>query len=316
MTRPALHLAREAERLGSGRDLRRLTQQGVLTRVATGVYMDSVSWRGMDLNQRYRTVVRSAALVSTPGAQFSRDSAAALYRLPNIGAWPQKAHELTEPSPGGTSRKNIRRHGLGLDKEPMVIDGVTVTSLQRTIIDMSSTTPFVRAVTMADAALREPRAGEFRHLLGVPAVNQLQLLESLDSLLPYPGSTRARLAIKFADGKSGSPGESFSRIQFHALGLPPPELQVEIFDEAGSIGFVDFYWRHLGLACEYDGRSKYGVNRQFQRDISVEQVLWQEKLREDRMRRVVGGFVRLTAELVHDRRLLAEYLLPFGLVPR
>jgi len=93
-------------------------------------------------------------------------------------------------------------------------------------------------------------------------------------------------------------------------------LQVEIVDEAGSIGFVDFYWRHLGLACEYDGPLKYGVNRQFQRDISVEQLLWKEKVREGRMRRVVRGFVRLTAEIVRDRRGLAEYLLPFGLAPQ
>jgi len=169
---------------------------------------------------------------------------------------------------------------------------------------------------MADAALQEPRIGEIRNELGVPAVRKHQLLQALGSLLPYPGSARARLAIDFADGCSGSPAESFCRVQFHALGLPAPELQVEISDEFGSIGFADFYWRHLGLVCEYDGRSKYGAFRQFQRNISAEQVLWQEKVREDRMRRVVKGFARLTSETVRDRHALADYLRTYGLVPR
>ena len=316
MTAPPLYLTREAARLGSARDLRRSAQRGDLVRVATGVYIDSVEWRAMDADARYRTQVRSAALLSSHGAQFSHDSAAALYRLPSIGGWPQLLHELTVRTPGGTSRRGIRRHGLGLDKDPTVIGEVTVTSLARTIVDLSCTTAFVRAVTMADAALQEPRAAGIRAELGVPAVTQFQLLQALGSLLPYPGSARARLAIQFADGSSGSPGESFCRVQFHALGLPAPELQVEIFDEFGSIGFADFYWPHLGLVCEYDGRSKYGARRQFQRNISGEQVLWQEKVREDRMRRVVAGFARLTSEVVRDRHTLADYLRPYGLVPQ
>ena len=311
---PPLYLTREAVRLGSARDLRRSAQRGALVRVATGVYIDSVEWGAMDADARYRTQVRSAALLSSHGAQFSHDSAAALYRLPSIGSWPQQVHELTARMPGGTSRRGIRRHGLGLDEDPSVIGEVTVTSLARTIVDLSCTTPFVRAVTMADAAMQEPCANGIRNELGVPAVTRFQLLQALESLLPYPGSARARLAIEFADGSSGSPGESFCRVQFHALGLPAPELQVEICDEFGSIGFADFYWRHLGLVCEYDGRTKYGALRQFQRNIPGEQVLWQEKVREDRMRRVVGGFARLTAEVVRDRHALADYLRPYGLV--
>lgn len=316
MKEPPLYLTREAVRLGAARDLRRSAQRGALVRVGTGVYIDSAEWDALDMDARYRTRVRSAALRSSHGAQFSHDSAAALYRLPSIGSWPQQVHELTVRSAGGTSRRGIRRHGLGLDDDPRLIGEVSVTSLTRTIVDLSCTTSFVRAVAMADVALQEPRLGEIRNELGVPAVSKQQLLQALGSLVPYPGSARARLAIDFADGCSGSPAESFCRVQFHALGLPAPELQVEISDEFGSIGFADFYWRHLGLVCEYDGRSKYGAFRQFQRNISAEQVLWQEKVREDRMRRVVKGFARLTSETVRDRHALADYLRTYGLVPR
>lgn len=141
-------------------------------RVATGVYIDSAEWNALDRDARYRTRVRSAALRSSHGTQFSHDSAAALYRLPSIGSWPQQVHELTVRSAGGTSRRGIRRHGLGLDDDPRLIGEVSVTSLARTIVDLSCTTSFVRAVAMADVALREPRVGEIRNELGVPAVSK------------------------------------------------------------------------------------------------------------------------------------------------
>jgi len=101
-----------------------------------------------------------------------------------------------------------------------------------------------------------------------------------------------------------------------ALGYPDPELQVEFVDEEGSIGFVDFFWPELGLIGEFDGRSKYGEQRRYQRNITLEQILVSEKEREDRLRRVSRSFVRLDWAKVSDRRRLAAYLRPHGLVER
>jgi hypothetical protein len=105
-------------------------------------------------------------------------------------------------------------------------------------------------------------------------------------------------------------------VQFHALKLPPPELQVPFFDDDGLIGYADFYWRELDLIGEVDGRSKYGPNRHFQRSITPEELVWQEKRREDRLRRVVTSFVRLDWQTIADRRALASRLSQYGLIAK
>ncbi|TBN57774.1 hypothetical protein EYE40_10445 [Glaciihabitans arcticus] len=144
-------------------------------------------------------------------------------------------------------------------------------------------------------------------------VAQSMILTELDELLPYRGAVQARRAIEFSTALSGSPGESLGRVQFHALRLPAPELQVEFFDELGSIGFVDFYWRDLGLIGEFDGVSKYGARRLFQTGLTLRDILMREKAREDRLRRVSRGFVRLGWKLVNDRQALAAELRRYGL---
>jgi hypothetical protein len=310
---PTIFLSREALRLGSERELRRRHSAGNYHRVATGVYMDRDEWDALGTDDRYRVRVRAAALRSAPCAQFSHDSAAALHRLPSNGPWPATVHELVERGPGGTSRRDIRRHGLGRDPAPVTIDGVTVTSLARTLVDIAASAPLMRSVPMLDDGLRQPREGDLRWALGQPVPTKPELLRLLESLQPYPAPTRALHAVEFADALSGSVAESIARLQFHALGLPAPELQVQFFDELGSIGFVDFYWRELDLIIEVDGRSKYGDARRYQRGLSGEQILWNEKRREDRLRRVATAFGRLDWETVNDRRRLAAHVAPFGL---
>ena len=264
----------------------------------------------MTRDEQYRTRVRAAALISRSEAQFSHESAAAMWRLPSIGPWPDIVHELTDTQPGGTSRVGIRRHGLGLDDHATIVDDVVVTSLERTVVDMACTTSFVRAVAMADAALHVPDETEWRR----KATTALDLTTTLDSLRPYRGLAKAQRVLDFADGRSESPGESFSRVQFHALGYPPPLLQIDFFDEIGFIGCVDFYWPQLGLIGEFDGLSKYGRKRRYQSGLTLDQILMIEKKREDRLRRVSSGFVRLDWQKVSNRRALAGFLRPHGLV--
>lgn len=313
-TLPALILSREAERLGSARELRRQHARGLLTRVFPGIYLPTGEWNALDADGRYRLRVRAAALRSSPDAQFSHDSAAALYRLPTVGAWPDAVHETVIPSGGGTSRSGILRHGLGLDPSPRRVDGVTLTSLPRTLVDIGRSTTFVRAVAMADHAMRPAKEGEPGWDLGLPVVSRGAMLAVIDGLGDQRGLEAARRVAEFADGRSGSPLESVGRVQFHALGLPTPELQVGFSDGSGFIGFADFYWRELDLIVEVDGRSKYGSGRHFQQGMTPDEILWIEKRREDRLRRVVRSFARLDAAILYDRRGLADRLGAYGLV--
>ncbi|TQL40366.1 hypothetical protein FB562_2699 [Homoserinimonas aerilata] len=310
-----LYLSREARMLGTDRELRARFERGELLRLRPGVYTSATAWARLAGDVRHRLFVRAAAAVSPFGAQFSHESAAALWRLPILGAWPSTAHRLTQPSPGGTSRVGIRHHGLGLDTHPVEIDGVTVTSLTRTLLDMATSTNFMRAVVTIDDGLRPPEKGDFRYGEGVEAPTKEELLDLLRLRLSFRGSARASRAIEFADGRSGSPRESRFRVQCAALRLPAPELQVEFRDEEGLIGYADFFWPHLGLIVEVDGAIKYGAGRRYRQDLTPHELLLREKDREDRMRRVVTDFARPPARILDDRRLLGPYLARHGLVP-
>ncbi|MHA6693444.1 hypothetical protein [Homoserinimonas sp. A520] len=132
--------------------------------------------------------------------------------------------------------------------------------------------------------------------------------------MPYSGSAKALKAIEFANGEAGSLLESLSRAQFMLLGFPAPRLQVPFYDDDGFIGNADFYWPELDLIGESDGDFKYDGAKS-PSGLSAEEVKKAEKAREDRMRRLVKGFVRWNWDIAYDRTRLAAWVRPFGLVP-
>jgi hypothetical protein len=312
---PILYLTKEARVLSSDRELRRLRERGEMVRLGAGVYISTTDWETLEADEQYRTRARAIAFRAKSVPQFSHDTAAALWRLPTVGSWPHNLHQLSSRERPSSSRVDVSRHARGLDPHPEYIDGLEVTSLARTLVDMSCSTSFVRAVAMVDDGLRHARDGDPRWGWPTSSARRADLYRTLESLEPYTGSTRGRRVLDFATGLSGSPGESVARVQFHALGFPPPQLQVEFRDHRGLIGFADFYWPELDLIVEFDGESKYGNSRRYQRHLSDREVLYVEKDREDRMRRLVRSFARIDWRTTRDRRLLAERLREYGLIP-
>ena len=87
------------------------------------------------------------------------------------------------------------------------------------------------------------------------------------------------------DGRAESGAESRTRWALRTLGLRMPTPQVEIFDDAGEfVARVDFLYEDMKLVIEVDGRKKY----------EKAQDLWDEKMREDRLRALGYVVVRLT----------------------
>lgn len=313
MHTPDLLLSSEFAALGRDQQLRTWYSQGVVKRIVRGVYVRADELEGLGSDDLYRLRVIATALVF-PGAQFSHDSAAALWRLPTFGRWPDRAHVLAPRAAGGRSNALLFRHGFGLDAGATVIDGVTVTSLARTLADVAGQRSLARAVVMLDDGLRAHGPGEFR--AGMPVATKGEIGHELTGLGAYPGHARARTAVSLSDGRSGSPGESLSRMQMVALRLPAPELQVPFYDHYGLVAVTDFYWRELDLAGEFDGNSKYGDARRHARGLSPEEVLLAEKAREDRLRQVVTGVVRWGWSTARDRRALGLLLARHGVTPR
>lgn len=335
---PSFILARQARATGSEALLRTMLTRGEITRLRSGTYVRASEFAALTADDLYRFRVHAAARALLSPAIFSHDSAAVLWGLPSLGRWSPRIHVLDAHSPGGRSHSDIRRHCLGADAAACEIEGLAVTSLARTLIDQACSTNFSRAVGMVDSGLRPPDShasrtrnpgsnrapelgsgsGSGRRMAqaspwrGNVSATKEELLNVLDDLLPYPGSARARKVIEFADGTSDSLLESISRTQMMLLGLPAPQLQVPFYDAEGFIGYADFYWPELDLIGESDGDLKYD-GKDSPSGESAETVVKKEKRREDRMRRVVSGFVRWDWAVARDRQRLAERLRPYGL---
>ena len=91
--------------------------------------------------------------------------------------------------------------------------------------------------------------------------------------------------LALVDGRAESGAESRTRWALRTLGLRMPTPQVEIFDDVGEfVARVDFLYEDMKLVIEVDGRKKY----------EKAQDLWDEKMREDRLRALGYVVVRLT----------------------
>ncbi|WP_104083607.1 hypothetical protein [Cryobacterium sp. Y11] len=298
-----------ASAFGADFRLRRDIARGLLERVSRGLYYPSVRWNQLREDQRYLIRVRGAALARRGQAVLCHHSAAVIWGLPMLIGWPSDVHLLTERATGGRSDPGIRRHALGVDaRDITTIDGLLVTTIERTVVDLAATLDLKSAVALVDRALYQDRFGRTRTLTTKDA-----LLATLERMLPFRGSRRARAIIQFATHLSGSPAESASRVNIALSGFPEPELQ-HPFTVDGKECETDFYWLQIDGVGECDGRDKY-FNPEFLAGRSPEQVQYDEKLREDGIRRQVHAFTRWPASVGMSQYPLRRRLLELGLKP-
>jgi hypothetical protein len=243
---------------------------------------------------------------------LSHWSAAALHGLPILGGWPEHVHITVGQPSGGRSRNGVVKHSLRLDEEDVVeIDGLLVTSVSRTVIDLASSAKFRDAVVAADHALRVDRFGR-----KPPMTVQAELWGAWERRMPFSGHARARAVIEFAETQAGSPLETVSRVTMKEIGCPRPLLQTSYFDGEGFIGDVDFDWPEFRVVGEADGESKY-LDESLRSGRTTEQVVLDEKVREDRLRALPRGVARWPWRVAMDpsalRARLARAGLPTGI---
>ena len=130
--------------------------------------------------------------------------------------------------------------------EVVEIDGVRVTVLARTVVDLARSRPFDEAAAAGDRALA---------LGPAPAALSSVLLR----MERWPNVRQARRVVAFLDAASESAGESVSRARIADEGLPAPQLQRQITDARGrAVARVDFCWEDQRTIGEFDGKIKYG----------------------------------------------------------
>lgn len=273
-------------------------RSGELARVAPGAYVQRAAWAGLDPRGRFLIRVRAAAGTAREPLVLCRAAAAAVHGLPWLGPWPARIDVLVPADSPSRSSGLLHRHresGRPLE----VVDGLTVTALAATAVDIARGPDFARAVVVADAAVaRGARMGDAVAL--VP---------------PTHGAARVRAVVAFADGRSGSPGEWVSRVTMRVLGVDPPDLQRRFANPAGGSWSVDFWWPEREVIGEFDGDSKY-LDPAMRGGRDPARVLLDEKRREDALRRASRGFIRWDWPVARDPRRLAERLALVGIVPR
>ncbi|MCU1528990.1 MAG: hypothetical protein JWP75_2753 [Frondihabitans sp.] len=184
-----------------------------------------------------------------------------------------------------------------------LIDGLRVTTIERTAVDVALTAPFAAAVATIDATLRRP------------GVSSPALLAALAASPHARGRVAARRALEFASPRSDSAGESWCRCRLLELGAPSPELQRIFSDSLGDIGAVDFWFAEYGVVIEFDGDIKY-LNERYRNGRSASRVVLDERRRERRLlalpevRTVVRVDWRDLVEPWRLRRLLVEAGVP------
>jgi hypothetical protein len=262
----------------SHNELARLTRTGSLVHLRRGAYV-SANGHPADASDRHRQLVLATVPLLAPGAVVSHESAAVMHGLPVWSNRLGRMHITRSRVTSGKRRGGIHLHTAPLPASDVVeLAGVPVTSLARTVVDLSRTLIMDQAVCAGDAALRA----------GCRA-------EDLDVMLAqasgWPGVLQARRTAAFLDGRSESVGESLSRVVFWRLGLPAPQPQYEVFDDDGLlVGRSDFGWEAFRTLGEFDGKVKYG--RLLKTGQTAGDVVYLEKRREDSMRDQTWEMVR------------------------
>jgi predicted transcriptional regulator of viral defense system len=277
------------------RELRRMKRDGTLLPVRRGAYV----WeRPVDRtrDEEHRELIFATAPQLHDAAVISHGSAAVLHGLPTWSSAIDRVHVTRNRNSGGNRRAVVQVHAAPLIAGDLTaIDGIPVTSLARTVLDLCRTVPIEQAVAAGDRALA---FGLVRAVLE----------ERLAQMTRWPGTRQARRAVALLDPRSESPGESVSRVRLHEDGLPAPDPQQDIFDEDGQfVARVDFCWKKQRTIGEFDGKIKYG--RVLKPGQSIEDVLFEEKQREDALRDPGWQIVRWLWRDLYRRGVIRDRVL-------
>ena len=226
--------------------IRQYVKNGRLTRVCRGYYVRATDeWQWPE--DRHRVLVKAQARSVAEKTVFSHESAASVHGLPLFGA-NLSTFRTTIPSDSRGSKSSSSRvtHFAPLGQDDVVIiDGIPVTSVARTVADLARTRHRDLVVCLADSALNR----------------KLCTLEEIDVALRNPpsryGLPRARHSRLYFRSASESVAESWSRLIMSDAAIPTPELQRRISCPSGQVYRVDFLWEEHGVIGECDGMDKY-----------------------------------------------------------
>lgn len=229
--------------------LTRAVQRGMLLRLRRGAYIQAATWKALKPWEQSRLRLLAHILSTESRCHYSHFSAARLHQLAvwNCG---EKIHLTSQFTPSGSSAaSDVCHHHLPLDTVDLVRFTlrnrmrISVTSLERTVVDCARFGGFAQAVVIGDNALH--KGADLAVMVGM-----------VGKLGGARGVKKARRVLAALDGKSESAGESRTRLFLATLHIPQPVLQHRI--RVHQIEYrADFAWPELKLILEFDGNFKY-----------------------------------------------------------
>lgn len=245
-------------------------------RIRRGIWVRREEFDHLPPWTRYAVRVHAFARLH-PDAILCLESAAVPHGLPGFG-------ETADIHVFDPERLRSRRfgdvfvHASHEPREVLRIDGVMVTGIRDTVIDLSRVLPPARALAVADSAISPAQGGQ---------LSLDELRENAEAQANRRGRNRSRWVWSRADIRSESPGESISRAVMAWNGFEAPELQ-RMFRYEGFEDRVDFFFPSNGAIGESDGWGKYAMEDPDE----AARILRAEKQREERLRRHQHPFAR------------------------
>jgi hypothetical protein len=272
---------RQAIRAGyRERELRTLTAtHGAWVPVRRGVYVDRSLWEALDETGQWTLRDRAAHLTMTKPHVMSHDSAARLLGLEMLNAKRPLSH-IVRPGVGGSRTEHGVKHHLSRvsPREVETVDGIRVTGLARTALDIGREHGFEAGAVAVDGAMRR-------------GVTRKQLVEELELMENWPHITSSRAAVDVGDAGAETVGETMARLLVLELGIGRPSTQFAVSIRSGVA------WCDLRVGChvfEFDGRIKYHrVVNGGVADRPVEDVLWDERQRQQEICALGLGMSRI-----------------------
>ena len=251
------------------RELRTLTKPGGEWQIVRrGAYCLREIWTSCDERGRQRLRVFAVLLTAKKPLVVSHASSALLHGLDLLTLDPL-VHMTRTGVLGGRTEHGVDYHPARIDPVDVVdVGGHDCTSLARTAVDVGREQGYLEGLIVADQVLRRE-------------VPRSDLYRVLEGMVSWPYVTRARSAVEDADGGAGSVAESVARPLITELGFGRPQCQFTITDGTRT-AYADF--RISWHTFELDGKIKYDVDGPYARGRSAQQILWDEKQREDFVR--------------------------------
>ncbi len=259
------------------KSIRRALKVRLWTRVRPGAYTFPDLWQTASDVARHRARAHAVARKLGGRVALSHVSGALEHGLSMWNADLSKVHVTRLDGGAGRDESGVVHHeGFVLPSADVVeLDGIPVLRPARCALETAGALDTEAATVVLDSVLH----------LGACSPEDLDEASLL--MRSWPGMQHVQIAVRLADGRSESVGESRTRYLCHSQGLPAPVLQHEVYDDRGCLaGTSDFGWPDHRLLGEFDGRIKYG--RLLREGQQPGDAVYDEKVREDRLRELTG----------------------------